>query len=299
MDNKSTPEALRKEFGENDAIRDTGLTTPENIVRMDNISYGTHGKWNLLDIYYPRGTCRALPAIISVHGGAWVYGTKDLYQYYCMSLAQHGFTVVNFSYRLAPEDPFPAAVEDINAVFTWVAEEGTKYFIDSDNLFVVGDSAGAQLASQYMALLTSREFRDLYDFKIPYNKIRIKAAALNCGIYDVLQYVHDVHEAPTEVIKAYMGEDTENVLKKLDTVRYINESFPPSFIMTSYCDFLRDKAEPMYRLLQEKGVECEYHIYGAEDREDIAHVFHCNMRLPEAAICNDEECEFFKRHVQY
>lgn len=295
MNDKATTEELRKEFGENDAVRDAGLTTPEDITRVDNIAYGGHGKWNLLDIYYPKGTCRALPAIISVHGGAWVYGTKDLYQYYCMSLAQHGFTVVNFSYRLAPEDPFPAAIEDVNAVFAWVAEEGAKYFIDLDNLFVVGDSAGAQLASQYMALLTNREFRDLYDFKIPCDKIRIKAAALNCGVYDVAQFMQ---ESLSEVLKDYMGKDVEKVLKKIDTIRYINEKFPPSFIMTSYCDFMRDKAEPMYRLLRGKGIECEYHIYGAEDREDIAHVFHCNMRLPEAAICNTEECEFFKKHVQ-
>ena len=295
MENIKTTAELRKEYGENDAKRDAGLTTPEDIERVDNVSYGEYGIWNLLDIYYPKGTDKALPTIISIHGGGWFYGTKDLYQYYCMSLAQHGFTVVNFNYRLAPENPFPAAIEDINSVFNWIVEEGVKYFIDLNNLFVVGDSAGAQLASQYMAMLTSQDFRDLYDLEIPYNKIAIKAAAFNCGLYDVL---NDMEGSLTGMLKDYLGEDLEGAQKKLDTIRYINDKFPPSFIMTSHCDFLREEAEPMYQLLKEKGIECEYHIYGAEDRKDIAHVFHCNMRLPEAKKCNDEECEFFKRHIQ-
>ena len=50
----------------------------------------------------------------------------------------------------------------------------------------------------------------------------------------------------------YLGEDLEGAQKKLDTIRYINDKFPPSFIMTSHCDFLRDEAEPMYQLLKEK-----------------------------------------------
>lgn len=295
MENIKTTAELRKEYGENDAKRDAGLTTPEDIERVDNVSYGEYGIWNLLDIYYPKENDKALPTIISIHGGGWFYGTKDLYQYYCMSLAQHGFTVVNFNYRLAPENPFPAAIEDINSVFNWIVEEGVNYYIDLNNLFVVGDSAGAQLASQYMAMLTSQDFRDLYDLEIPYNKIAIKAAALNCGLYDVLK---DMEGSLTGMLKDYLGEDLEGTQKKLDTIRYINDKFPPSFIMTSHCDFLRDEAEPMYQLLKEKGIECEYHIYGAEDRKDIAHVFHCNMRLPEAKKCNDEECEFFKRHIQ-
>lgn len=66
------------------------------------------------------GTDHPLPVIVSVHGGGWVFGSKEGYQFYCMSLAQLGFTIVNFSYRLAPEFPFPANIEDINSVMSWV-----------------------------------------------------------------------------------------------------------------------------------------------------------------------------------
>ena len=112
---------LRASFKISDTIRDRGLQAPKDIVRFDNLPYGTDPRWQTLDVYRPKnagGT--ALPGIVSVHGGGWVYGDKNLYQYYCMSLAQHGFAVVNFSYRLAPRHKFPAALQDTDAVFHWV-----------------------------------------------------------------------------------------------------------------------------------------------------------------------------------
>lgn len=134
---------IRTEWAISDAKRDEGLTTPDNMVRHDNISYGSYGEWNLMDIYYTKEVSAPQPVIINIHGGGWVYGNKEIYQFYCMSLAQRGFTVVNFNYRLAPENRYPAALEDINSVFCFLKEEGAKYMADIHNVFVVGDSAGA------------------------------------------------------------------------------------------------------------------------------------------------------------
>ena len=85
-----------------DAKRDEGLTTPDCIERFDNIRYGEHER-NILDVYRPKDQKGKLPLIVSIHGGGWVYGSKEINQFYCMSLAERGFAVVNFSYRLAPE----------------------------------------------------------------------------------------------------------------------------------------------------------------------------------------------------
>ena len=91
---------IREEFGTSDAKRDAGLTTPSDIQRFDNISYGKDPVWQSLDLYRPKSMDgKKLPVIVSVHGGAWVYGTKEIYQFYCMRLAQFGFAVVNFNYR--------------------------------------------------------------------------------------------------------------------------------------------------------------------------------------------------------
>ncbi len=287
-------EKMRKEWSESDAERDAGLTTPETIKRYDNIAYGSHGVWNLMDIYHTKDVKEPQPAIISIHGGGWVYGTKEIYQFYGMGLAQRGFTVVNFNYRLAPEDPYPAALEDINALFTWVGEHGKEYQIDVNNLFVVGDSAGGQFASQYLAMLANEEYRKFYQFQMPVNTIRIKAAGLNCGAYDVAA---QIEEQAGGVLAEYLGRDYKDKLPALDTMKYLNEDFPPSFIMTSYHDFLRKEAKPMYDALTALGIPCKLKEYGAEDKPEIAHVFHINMRLEEAKQCNDDECKFFRGFI--
>ena len=117
----ATSEKMNREWKVNDAKRDAGLTTPEDIVRYDDLLYGPDEKINRLDVYRPKAAeGKTIPVIVSIHGGGWVYGDKELYQFYCMSLAQRGFAVVNFTYRLAPGHKFPAQLEDTNMVMEWV-----------------------------------------------------------------------------------------------------------------------------------------------------------------------------------
>lgn len=285
---------IRTNWAIGDAKRDEGLTTPEEIRRYDDITYGPYGRENLLDIYTLKGALVPMPTIISVHGGAWVYGDKNLYQYYCMELARRGFTVVNYSYRLAPESRFPAAVEDLNTVMNFIKENASKYFIDLDNIFMVGDSAGAQIASQYATIITNPEYAKLFEFTVA--KVNIKALGLNCGIYDTRK---SAEFGLDQVLLEYIGYTNkvvpEEILDKLDTLKYMNDKFPPSYIVSAVNDFLLNQAEPMYNHLKELGVLAEMKIYGSKEREDISHVFHVNCKLDEAQICNDEECEFFKK----
>lgn len=291
---KFDAEKLRREFGASDQKRDAGLTTPDNIKRYDDIAYGEYGRYNLLDIYHKKDVTSPQKTIIDIHGGGWTYGDKDVYQHYCMDMAQRGFTVVNFSYRLSPEDPYPAALEDINAAFTWVAENAAAYNIDLDKICVTGDSAGAQLASQYLALLTNSAFRRLFSMQIPYEQIKVKAVALNCGCYDMRGRMETQEDDPfLAYIDKALSEDRELTLEQIDTVKYINADFPPAYIMSAEYDFLKEHVKPMYELLRAKGIVCEWKLYGKAEDTYMGHVFHLNQRLEEAKICNDDECRFF------
>ena len=126
-----TSTIVRKAFAAGNMVRDAGLKTPEDVQRFDDIVYGEEDKvWQSLDVYRPKATNieEKLPVIVSVHGGGWVYGDKKLYQFYCLSLAQRGFAVVNFSYRLAPESKFPASIIDTNLVFGWILDPAVSGF---------------------------------------------------------------------------------------------------------------------------------------------------------------------------
>jgi acetyl esterase/lipase len=281
-----------QEFIENctksDAKRDFGLTTPESIIRYDNIAYGSFGEANLLDIYRPKEVSGNLPVFVNVHGGGYVYGSKEVYQYYCMSLAQRGFAVININYRLAPDYPFPTALEDVNAAFGWVLLNHETYGLDVNQIFMVGDSAGAQITSQYATMVSNPEYAALFPFEV--TKVTLKGVCLNCGMYDLQKFVQDDN---SEIRLAYWGEDPSahgDIIRIFD---YIKKNYPPAYIMTSNMDFLKDCAKPLYEHLQTLGVQSEYKLYG-DDLDKLYHVFHIDIKSNIANQCNEEECNFLR-----
>ncbi len=288
---------FRKEAGRADKIRDAGLIPPKEIARYMDIAYDNKdSKWNLLDVYRPKDGNELLPVIVSVHGGGWIYGDKEVYQFYCMDLAKEGFVVVNFSYRLAPEYKFPAALEDTNKVMEWVFEHGTEYGMDLDKIFFVGDSAGAHLASLYMGICTNSDYAKKYDFSVPAG-VKPKAAALNCGVYDIYEEINNKESNISGLLEEIFEDET--VKDKLDLfhpVDVVTKEFPPIFLMTCENDFLVNQAPFMKKALEKAGVYYEYQLYGKGQKE-IGHVFHCNIRLEEANKCNKAECEFFKKFI--
>ena len=286
---------IRAEFAEGDNKRDAGLTTPEDVLRYDDIVYGTESKWQTLDVYRPEGTGGKLPVIVSVHGGGWVYGDKERYQYYCMNLAERGFAVVNFSYRLAPEYKFPSSLEDTNAVFAWVMEHAEEYGFDTEKLFAVGDSAGAHILSLYLDICTNPEYAVNYKLQIP-EGLQVRAVALNCGQYHMGE--EELDELTGKLMEEYLtGKGTEQELKLLCADDYATEKFPPAFIMTAEEDFLRNQAPLLYEKLKRMGVPCELHDYSGKT-EKLGHVFHLNIKSEDAQRCNDEECDFFRSIMQ-
>ena len=170
------------EAKENDDARDAGLNPyPENVDRFDNIRYGDHGEDNLLDLYRPHHYEGKLPVIVHVHGGGYVYGTKETYQFYGLALARMGFAFINFNYRKAPVVEYPSELRETNQVFWWLAQHGDRYDLDLNNVFIAGDSAGAQMAEQYLVMYTNPEYAQLMEIQMP--NLKLKAGLLNCGCY--------------------------------------------------------------------------------------------------------------------
>lgn len=283
---------MRHMSKKSDAKRDAGLTVPEDVKRIVNIAYGPH-KMQVLDVYRPMEADAKLPVIVSVHGGGWVYGDKELYQYYCMSLAQRGFVVVNFSYRLSPESKHPCHLEDTNMVFHWVMNEGAKYGMDRDNIFAVGDSAGGHLLSLFCSLCTNPEYAANYDFKAPEN-FAPKAVALNCAVLDVDEAKNGMGKAAMQLVKDVLPrKNREENLKLFDPIRHVNENYPPCYLMTSNEDFLRTQPTGFAKKLESCGVPYEYVMYGDEEHK-LGHVFHVDMYNEIGKQCNDAQCAYFK-----
>ena len=293
---EETIKKMRIQWAQGDAKRDAGLTVPEGLVRHMDLVYGQYPE-NKLDVYYPAGTAAALPTIVSIHGGGWFYGSKELYSHYCMRLALRGFTVVNFDYRLAPEYQYPAPVEDTCKVLFWMQQHSEEYHIDLNNVFTVGDSAGGQINFQLLTLLTNPEYAKLFAFPVPEN-FQVRGCGMNCGCYFLPFSRLLKPKMMGPIFEAYFPEDYMPLIPQLKAQKYIKANYPPAFVMSAQNDYLRFMASPLHRILKKKGVESILKIYGTKAQKDIGHVFHLNCHSELADQCNDAQTAFFKAHMK-
>lgn len=99
-------------------------------------------------VYRAPSTPTPAPGILYFHGGGWVCGDLDSHDSSCRLLADSsGCVVVAVEYRLAPEHPYPAAVDDAVAAWTWIGEHASELAIEPGRIGVMGDSAGGNLAA--------------------------------------------------------------------------------------------------------------------------------------------------------
>ncbi len=107
------------------------------------------GEVLLLDLYLPDDASTSRPAMLLVHGGGWRGGDRSDLALEAGAIAQRGGVAISIDYRLAPEHPYPAAVDDVIAALRWLRDDAQvrSYGIDTARIAVGGVSAGGQLAA--------------------------------------------------------------------------------------------------------------------------------------------------------
>jgi len=131
------------------------LVKPEDVIPVGSVEATAVAKYLPARVYRPEGS-GPWPTLVFLHGGGFVIGDLDTHDQICRRLCAGAETVVvAVDYRLAPEAPYPAAVEDASAAVVWVAEHLAD-FGGGDLLAVGGDSAGGNLAA-----IVAQQHRDL------------------------------------------------------------------------------------------------------------------------------------------
>lgn len=111
-----------------------------------DIPYGTEHKRQVLDIYAPQDAKNA-PVVFWIHGGGWQTGDKSSVQQKPQAFVERGFVFVSINYRLLPEVDMGAIIRDVAKALAWTHEHIREYGGDPNRIFVMGHSAGAQLAA--------------------------------------------------------------------------------------------------------------------------------------------------------
>ena len=293
-----TSHIVRTLFTIGDLKRDLGWVPPTNVETVENLSYGSCDKWHLLDLYRPKDKEGKLPVLLNIHGGAWVYGDKKVYAPYCMYLAAQGFAVVNASYRLAPKHTFPAPLEDVGSIMEWVVTNAKRYRLDPSNLFLVGDSAGAHLATAYTAIQLNQEYAKAFPGITVSKKLVPKALVLNCGVFDIEGEVERRGALLTPFLTDILGEKpTGSSIKIMSPVRYITPDFPPVYLATSNGDFLRKHSHRLKEVLEQQKIDYVFKEYG-NNKKTQGHVFHLNLKNKVGQTCNQEQIKFVRKIME-
>ncbi|MFX1822923.1 alpha/beta hydrolase [Acinetobacter sp. AS5] len=223
---------------------------PGAVIVQQNIAYAPQQKLSL-DLYQPQNIASIglRTTIVWIHGGGWISGSKEHARGYFKLLAAQGYNVVSVQYQFAPQATYPSQLHQINQALEFLNRYAASYQIDTQNLYLAGDSAGANLASHYAALLTNSAFAKQSGIQPHLQPEQLKGLILHCGIYDLEAFAHT---APNEMkiiewgvfnlIQAYTGERKHDAefLKQISPIQHITPSYPPVFISGGNKDFLTD-----------------------------------------------------------
>ena len=165
----------------NAEIRLPSAATPSTVEVRPNITY-TEGAQadepkHKLDLYLPKGKSD-VPVLFFVHGGSWRTGDRSIYVALGNYFAERGFAVAIPSYRLMPQNPHPAQIEDVAAAFAWVYRNRAGFGGDKNRIYAVGHSAGGHLVT-----LLAVDSQYLKKQDVPSDAIR--GVISMSGVYDV------------------------------------------------------------------------------------------------------------------
>lgn len=99
-----------------------------------------------LDIWYPRDISTPTPTLVNIHGGGWIFGSKEGAVYQFLPFLERGWRVVNVEYRMAGNSLAPAAVEDTRCALRWVFRNAKQWNFDTSKIVLTGQSAGGHLS---------------------------------------------------------------------------------------------------------------------------------------------------------
>ncbi|WP_064742863.1 alpha/beta hydrolase [Pseudonocardia spinosispora] len=211
-------------------------------------------------IYWPTPDPKDLPVVVHYHGGGFVVGDLDTYGGVCRTIAlQTGAIVVAVNYRLAPEHPFPAAVDDSYAALNWVAEHAEELGADPARLAVCGDSAGGNLAA-VVAQLAQQAGGPTIVFQL----LWYPATTFDLTLPSVVENTDDpvlTLEDMSEYLRLYLGPTPPDPMPATlaPATAASLSGLPPAYIATAGNDPLRDDGTRYAELLKDAGVPVELH----------------------------------------
>ncbi|MEN3323194.1 alpha/beta hydrolase [Mariniflexile soesokkakense] len=231
------------------------------IKSKENIVYKKTNTSKLkLDVYIPKGLSKkTYPAVLLIHGGGWLVGSKENERVMAQYLALNGYVGISVSYRLGLEATYPAGVTDLKDAVRWMRKYAKKYHINPDKIAVLGASAGAQLA----ALIGVTPNSSIYGYDT-YISDEIQAIV---NIDGIVSFIHPEAAAESKPGKVSMagtwlnGEKEENFKnwKEASPLEYVGKNTPPTLFINSAQPRFHAGRDDMIAILNKYDIYNEVH----------------------------------------
>ncbi|OZB97612.1 alpha/beta hydrolase [Paenibacillus sp. XY044] len=204
----------------------------------------------------PENVTKKLPVILYIHGAGWVFGNAHTHDRLIRELAVGAEACVVFpNYSLSPEAKYPTAIEEIYAVLTWVAENGEEYGLDTDRLYVAGDSVGGNMTAAITLLAKERKGPAIHKQLLFYP---VTDAGNDTDSYHQFAEGYFLRrDGMAWFWEQYITKpsDKEEIYASpLRATREQLEGLPPALVITAEADVLRDEGEAYANKLREAGV---------------------------------------------
>jgi acetyl esterase len=251
---RSTPDIL--------AMLGTELPTDDRVtVKNAEVPGPSEAPAVPIRIYTPKAATAPLPALVYFHGGAFVIGDMYLEEHRCLRLAADGgCVVVSVDYRLAPENPFPAGVEDCYCALAWVGANIKDLGVDSDRIAVGGASAGGALAAAVAQMARDRSGVSLVLQLLIYPVIDDRMETASMKAFSTTPVWNSGSNA--QMWDHYLGVKRDYVSNYAAPGRATDlADLPPAYVMTAEFDPLRDEGIAYAQRLLQAGVSAELHCF--------------------------------------
>jgi acetyl esterase len=245
---------------------------PDGVDANIDIPYDEDGnRGHLLDVYYPRSTRKKLPVVVDIHGGGFLYGSKEMNKPFGYHLAKRGFIVFNLNYRLALSDTkVPGQIQDVVSAINWISKHIEDYPADKEKVYIIGESAGGVLAIMATLISISERLQKLFNTKTI--DLDIKSAAVICGMMRF--------DEPTigywgmRSMCFDKGYQKQNYYKNMifENIPEMKE-LPPIYLTTSDEDELRKMTLDFKKTLEKQNITYQLKYFKKGIDKKIGHMF--------------------------
>jgi gluconolactonase len=266
---------------------------PDTLSSELNITYGKTPEQELkLDVYRPKAGGDSLPACVLVHGGGWTGGTKEKFTPLAIALAQKGYVVANFEYRLAGVAKYPAAVQDCSLGVRFLRANAKRFGVDPDRIGTWGGSAGGHLVGILAGASTNEKFLtgDLKDVSAI-----VQATCIMAGPTDLTNaaFVENLRKQKEKSNSfQWMGklyDDTPDLYREASPITHFTKETGPVLFLTGDLDN-PDRDTAGMEKLKSLGVPAKQVIL-----KDAKHG--CWMQRPWFEQCVNAVDAWFKEHL--